>query len=398
MQQYHLESESKDLDESPPLKVAILGFAAIDEESFSRFFQVARIDKRKYVAASRFDKNASDIIMVNYDNPAARAESEAILAAHPHIQIVAVSRGPLDEPPEHHIRGMLFAARVLTTLDKVVVISPVIEVVPDQAPLMSVEENQEPLIGTASNQIPHTEAQDAVSQPAPSPETAVVQSQPSVQALETPAPQVQNPWAVKPVSVEDATTSAVLPVQPQSPVAATQAQEVVSAWSPQREQKPAPQVQPIQAETVIPTPALAPVVVAKEVEVSGYRALVVDDSLAIQKSLELNLVTLPQISVIDFADSGEMALEKAEAMQYDLIFLDVMMPGIDGYETCTRLRKKPEYKKTPIIMVSGKTSPLDEVKGVMAGCTTYLTKPVQQEAFQKLSIRVLTWLDKQKKP
>ena len=102
--------------------------------------------------------------------------------------------------------------------------------------------------------------------------------------------------------------------------------------------------------------------------------------------------------MVDFADSGEMALEKAQALQYDLIFLDVMMPGIDGYETCTQLRKKPEYKKTPIIMVSGKTSPLDEVKGVMAGCTTYLTKPVQQEAFQKLSIRVLTWLKKKKKP
>jgi CheY-like chemotaxis protein len=398
MQQYHLESESKDLDESPPLKVAILGFAAIDEESFSRFFQVARIDKPKYVAVSSSDKNASDILMVNYDDSSARAEKDAILAEHPHIQFVAVSRGPLDEPPEHHIRGMLFAARVLTTLDKVVVISPVIDAVPDQAPLMTVEENQDSLIGTAANQIPHTQAQEVVSQPVPLPETAVVQSQPSVQALVTPVPQVQNPWAVKPVSVENVTTSDALPAQPQSPVAATQPQDVVSAWSPQREQKPMPQVQPIQEETVIPTPALAPVVVAKEVEVSGYRALVVDDSLAIQKSLELNLATLPQISVIDFADSGEIALEKAEAMQYDLIFLDVMMPGIDGYETCTRLRKKPEYKKTPIIMVSGKTSPLDEVKGVMAGCTTYLTKPVQQEAFQKLSIRVLTWLDKQKKP
>ena len=124
----------------------------------------------------------------------------------------------------------------------------------------------------------------------------------------------------------------------------------------------------------------------------SYRALVVDDSIAIQKSLELKLAALDQIAAIDFADSGESALEMAEAAQYDMIFLDVMMPGIDGYETCTRLRKKAEYKKTPIIMVSGKTSPLDEVKGVMAGCTTYLTKPVQDEAFNKLSLRVLAWL------
>jgi DNA-binding response OmpR family regulator len=69
-----------------------------------------------------------------------------------------------------------------------------------------------------------------------------------------------------------------------------------------------------------------------------------------------------------------------------------MMSDMDGYETCIQFRNNPRYKKTPIIMVSGKTSPLDEVKGVMAGCTTYLTKPVQDEAFQKLSARVLAWL------
>jgi two-component system, cell cycle response regulator len=124
----------------------------------------------------------------------------------------------------------------------------------------------------------------------------------------------------------------------------------------------------------------------------GYLVLVVDDSVSIQKSLELNLLTLQGIGKIDFADSGEMALEKIEAKQYDIIFLDVMMPGIDGYETCTQIRKKPLYKKTPIVMVSAKCSPLDEVKGIVAGCTTYLTKPVQNEAFQKLSHRMMEWL------
>jgi two-component system, cell cycle response regulator len=161
-------------------------------------------------------------------------------------------------------------------------------------------------------------------------------------------------------------------------------------------------ISPALVDTSIPQTALAdsvavPVAIV-EPQVEGYLVLVVDDSPAIQKSLELNLVVLPQIGAIDFADSGESALEKADAKHYDLIFLDVMMPGIDGYETCTRLRKKPAYKKTPIIMVSGKTSPLDEVQGVLAGCTTYLTKPVKEAEFQKLAIRVLAWLEKQKVP
>jgi two-component system, cell cycle response regulator len=139
----------------------------------------------------------------------------------------------------------------------------------------------------------------------------------------------------------------------------------------------------------------AAVVVAPEeapTTADSFHVLVVDDSPAIQKSLEINLLTIKNIGKIDFADSGEQALEKVENKQYDVIFLDVMMPGIDGYETCTQLRKKPNYKHTPIVMVSAKCSPLDEVKGIIAGCTTYLTKPVQNEAFQKLSHRMMEWL------
>jgi CheY-like chemotaxis protein len=147
--------------------------------------------------------------------------------------------------------------------------------------------------------------------------------------------------------------------------------------------------------TTQPNPPEALITASTE-KATGYLVLVVDDSVSIQKSLELNLLTLKSISEIDFADSGEMALEKIEAKQYDIIFLDVMMPGIDGYETCTQIRKKPLYKKTPIVMVSAKCSPLDEVKGIVAGCTTYLTKPVQNEAFQKLSHRMMDWLTNKK--
>ena len=350
MQQNNLQLERKSGAGSRPLQVALLGIEAADKEKFIRFFQITRLDQPRYTVVNTSDKAFSDILMVNYDDPAALKEKEVILGAHPQIQVVAVSRGPLDEPPVHHIRGMLFAARVLTTLDKASV-----------------------MLGL-----------EAVS----------VQPQQGVQPVaETPLLQHQAPLGNGPATAAIVTTSETIPVASQSQPAAIQLQEGVGTLPLPLEAEPAPQVQP---ETSILTHA--PAVTAKVVEGQGYRVLVVDDSLAIQKSLELNLVTLPQISLIDFADSGESALEKAEAMQYDLIFLDVMMPGIDGYETCTRLRKKPEYKKTPIIMVSGKTSPLDEVKGVMSGCTTYLTKPVQHEAFQKLSIRVLSWLERQKKP
>lgn len=384
MEQYNLQPESKDPHEFGQLSVAILGFEAIDEQSFRRFFQVARPYQRKYTAATRAaDTESSDILMVNYDNPAALTEKNVLVSKYPHIQVVAVSKGPLEEPPEHHIRGMLFAARVLNVLDKVIVTPALKE---ESAAPTEVEEIQtvaEVTSHPASDIIPES-VTESVAHP-------VVETTQELVAESSTQPDAE-PTALQ---VVETTTKQAPELQPE------QVQVV-----PEQTDKPA------LAESSDPAPTLPSAITNVSFDATpapsliepvpiatvGYRALVVDDSIAIQKSLELNLASLTQISLIDFADSGESALEKAEALQYDLIFLDVMMPGIDGYETCTRLRKKPEYKKTPIIMVSGKTSPLDEVKGVMAGCTTYLTKPVQQEAFQKLSIRVMSWLDKQKQP
>lgn len=124
---------------------------------------------------------------------------------------------------------------------------------------------------------------------------------------------------------------------------------------------------------------------------TGHHALVIDDSAAIRKQLELELRYAGISS--DFAESGEQALEKIEDYQYDLVFLDIIMPGIDGYETCRAIRVKASYKRTPIIMLSGKTSPLDEVQGVIAGATTYLTKPVKSALLQETLSRVTKWLD-----
>lgn len=122
-----------------------------------------------------------------------------------------------------------------------------------------------------------------------------------------------------------------------------------------------------------------------------HYALVVDDSAAIRKQLELELA---QAGIgADFAEDGEQALVKIAERSYDLVFLDIIMPGMDGFETCRQMRLRKEMKKTPIIMLSAKTSPLDEVQGVIAGASTYLTKPVKTEQLQKTLKRVSAWLD-----
>lgn len=121
------------------------------------------------------------------------------------------------------------------------------------------------------------------------------------------------------------------------------------------------------------------------------KALVIDDSLPLRMQLQIALDDANISS--DLAESGEKGLEFAEASDYDLVFLDIMMPGIDGYEVCERMRKMEKMKKTPIIMLSGKTSPLDEVKGVIAGATTYMTKPVTTEELDKVLVRMKKWID-----
>ena len=139
----------------------------------------------------------------------------------------------------------------------------------------------------------------------------------------------------------------------------------------------------------VPTPATPPPIPSTPQQT--YKALVIDDNAAIRKQLEIELRTsgIPSQP----AESGEQALELIKDGDFDLIFLDIMMPGIDGYETCGQIRSNPKFKKTPIIMLSGKTAPLDEVKGVIAGASTYLTKPIQHDQFQQVLQRITRWLN-----
>ncbi len=123
-----------------------------------------------------------------------------------------------------------------------------------------------------------------------------------------------------------------------------------------------------------------------------FNVLVVDDSEMMQKTVQLELEKSTIPLTVEFSGTGETALEKIAAKKYDFIFLDVMMPGMDGFETCTEIRKMDGMAKTPIIMLTSKSSALDEVKGLMAGCSTYLTKPFQHDEFQKMLERIMHWV------
>ena len=107
------------------------------------------------------------------------------------------------------------------------------------------------------------------------------------------------------------------------------------------------------------------------------RVLVVDDN---PENLDLMVDILEPLEYdIGIATSGESAQRVVPLLQPDLILLDVMMPGIDGYETCAWLKQNPEYKDIPVIFITAKTDIDDLKRGFEVGGVDYIRKPVQRE-------------------
>ena len=117
------------------------------------------------------------------------------------------------------------------------------------------------------------------------------------------------------------------------------------------------------------------------------RILIVDDSSTHRLWLELMLGARYEV---DVAVDGEGGLRKALVNHPDLILLDVVMPGLDGFTTCRELRKRPETRQTPVIMVTTRDEEMDVESGYTSGCTDYIAKPVDQ---LELLAKVESWLD-----
>lgn len=106
---------------------------------------------------------------------------------------------------------------------------------------------------------------------------------------------------------------------------------------------------------------------------SNCKIIVVDDSSTIRKSAEMFL-TKAGHTVVPVEDGLEL-LTCVDEINPDLIFIDVMMPKIDGLQACQIVRRNDKFSKIPIIFLSSKDSPFDIARGLMVGGTDYLTKP-----------------------
>jgi twitching motility two-component system response regulator PilG len=109
----------------------------------------------------------------------------------------------------------------------------------------------------------------------------------------------------------------------------------------------------------------------------GLKVMVIDDSSTIRRSAE---IFLSQVGCqVLLAEDGFDALAKINDHQPNVVFCDILMPRLDGYQTCALIKKSPRFHATPVIMLSSKDGLFDRARGRMVGSDQYLTKPFTKE-------------------
>ncbi len=120
---------------------------------------------------------------------------------------------------------------------------------------------------------------------------------------------------------------------------------------------------------------------AEPVNLNGIKVMVIDDSNTIRRSAEIFLSQAGCHVVL--AEDGFDALAKIADHHPDIIFVDIMMPRLDGYQTCALIKKNSKFCSTPVVMLSSKDGLFDRARGRMVGSDEYLTKPFTKDSLLK---------------
>jgi len=114
------------------------------------------------------------------------------------------------------------------------------------------------------------------------------------------------------------------------------------------------------------------------VSLVGVKVMVIDDSNTIRRSAEIFLKQAGCQVIL--AEDGFDALAKIADHGPDLVFCDILMPRLDGYQTCALIKKSPRFRTIPVVMLSSKDGLFDRARGRMVGSDQYLTKPFTKDA------------------
>jgi twitching motility two-component system response regulator PilG len=115
----------------------------------------------------------------------------------------------------------------------------------------------------------------------------------------------------------------------------------------------------------------------RQVSTTGLKVLVIDDSNTIRRSAEIFLKQGGHEVML--AEDGFDALSKVNDYQPNLIFCDILMPRLDGYQTCAIIKRNVKFSSVPVVMLSSKDGVFDKARGRMVGSQDYLTKPFTKD-------------------
>jgi CheY-like chemotaxis protein len=271
-------------------------------------------------------------------------------------------------------------------------------------PSMTLQPNVAPPLERSLNEKPVTEksvdrilsekpAEKPVEKAVEKPVEKVVEKTPAEKILSSAAALAASgvtplsPSALSAAVAPTASSRANLRVVPNpSPLAASLPAAARIADAPMVAPMVAPPMAPVPAAA---TPASAPLPLPLPIPVApvssaptprheehNFRVLAVDDSPLMRTFLQNKLQ--PYGISPEFASSGEEALFKISKQHFDMIFLDVMLPGMDGYDVCKMIKKNKDNSLMKVVMLTSKDKTFDKIRGTMAGCDGYLTKPVDE--------------------
>lgn len=126
-----------------------------------------------------------------------------------------------------------------------------------------------------------------------------------------------------------------------------------------------------------PTQVMESMITSGKPKLTGLKVLVIDDSKTIRRTAE-TLLTKEGCEVFTAVD-GFDALSKIADHQPDIVFVDIMMPRLDGYQTCSLIKHNKVFKQIPVIMLSSKDGLFDRARGRIVGSEHYLTKPFTKD-------------------
>ncbi len=372
------------------INVGIIGFSRHEQEKFERIFEAGQERERTYTLKGLAAHTDVDVLVVKTAAESALKKLEIYQKQYgEHLPVVTAGKAPL-EGYKYHIQGVLIVSRVLKALDQVELIFDSPEAEPQQSQ-QAIDQDSENVHGqydilvvNEDEQVRKSLKEELAKSDIPLNIDFALNEQFAIEKInskyydflfvdDAAADFDAVEQSIKTSNKKGVRSSVVMPTAKDETIEYSRVVlRVLRSFA--------------YADDMVTTGG------ESEEGLESYSVLIVDDSEMMHKVLEMELDKSDILLRSEYAYSGEEALEKLKTKYYDFIFLDVMMPGIDGFETCGEIRKMKGMGKLPIIMLTSKTSPLDEVKGIVAGCTTYLTKPIDPEEFQKMLGRIMRWI------